>query len=207
MTSTYLKTSLPTALESSKLLLLLARRAHSGAYTPEDGQSPYHLLVQWLEHVESHAEEVGLDWDETELERARLQKVEEEREKERERLVEEGARVGGKLMRIDGPMKVLSPADIALQTSSAGGKGKGKPPPKEKKEYKEEEDPSSTSRMDVERIVLEDGLGVYKDQAGRLWTGLATYWIKRGEFERVRSPVLPSFLSSPLFLSSVLSEI
>ena len=30
-------------------------------------------------------------------------------------------------------------------------------------------------------------LAVYKDQAGRLWTGLATYWIKRGEFDRAQA--------------------
>ena len=32
--------------------------------------------------------------------------------------------------------------------------------------------------------VQKDGLEVYKDQAGQLWTGLATYWIKQEEFDR-----------------------
>ena len=182
LTATYLKTALPQPLESSKLQLLLARRAAAGTYTPEDGQSAYHLLVQWLEGVEANAEEVGLDWDETVAERARLEQVEKDKEAEKSRIASEGARVEGKLMRIDGPMKVLSEADIAAQ---AAGKG-SKKAVKEAAPYVEEEDPSSTRRLDVEKIVLEDGLGTYKDQAGRLWTGLATYWIKRGEFERVR---------------------
>jgi pre-mRNA-splicing factor SYF1 len=181
MTATYLKTALPQPLESSKLQLLLARRATAGTYTPEDGQSAYHLLVQWLEGVEANAEEVGLDWDETVAERARLEQIVKDKEAEQARVASEGARVEGKLMRIDGPMKVLSEADVAAQLAKGGKKAT-----KEQAPYVEEEDPSSTRRLDVEKIVLKDGLGTYKDQAGRLWTGLATYWIKRGEFERVR---------------------
>lgn len=43
--------------------------------------------------------------------------------------------------------------------------------------------------MNIERIIQKDGLDVYKDQSGRLWTGLATYsyWIQRGEFGRAKS--------------------
>lgn len=53
--------------------------------------------------------------------------------------------------------------------------------------YDEDEDPLSPRKLNIERIVHKDGLEVYKDQAGRLWTGLATYWIKRGEFDRAIS--------------------
>ena len=35
-------------------------------------------------------------------------------------------------------------------------------------------------------IIQKDGLDRFADQSGRLWTGLATYWIKRGEFEVAR---------------------
>jgi len=51
----------------------------------------------------------------------------------------------------------------------------------------DDEDPASTRRLNIERIVHNDGLAVYKDQSGRLWTGLATYWIKRGEFDRAKT--------------------
>jgi pre-mRNA-splicing factor SYF1 len=53
--------------------------------------------------------------------------------------------------------------------------------------YDEDEDPSSPRKLNIEHIVLRDGLNVYKDQAGRLWTGLATYWIKRAEFDRAKA--------------------
>ena len=49
--------------------------------------------------------------------------------------------------------------------------------------YNEDKDPDSDQKLNVEKIVYKDGLEVYKDQAGRLWTGLATYWIKQGEFD------------------------
>ncbi|TIB61632.1 hypothetical protein E3P78_02697 [Wallemia ichthyophaga] len=47
-------------------------------------------------------------------------------------------------------------------------------------------DPSNDQKLDVDYLVRKDGLSIYKDQAGRLWTGLATYWIRRGEFEKAR---------------------
>jgi pre-mRNA-splicing factor SYF1 len=41
-----------------------------------------------------------------------------------------------------------------------------------------EEDPVNPKKLNTENIIQKDGLEVYKVQAGRLWTGLATYWIK-----------------------------
>jgi pre-mRNA-splicing factor SYF1 len=52
--------------------------------------------------------------------------------------------------------------------------------------YDEDEDPACAKKLNIEQIIHKDGLTVYKDQAGRLWAGLATYWIKRGEFDRAR---------------------
>ncbi|PKI84908.1 Syf1p [Malassezia vespertilionis] len=43
-----------------------------------------------------------------------------------------------------------------------------------------------TTRLPVHRIVLQDGLARFPDQAGRLWTGLATYYIKRGDLDTAR---------------------
>ena len=42
-------------------------------------------------------------------------------------------------------------------------------------------------RLPVRRIVMEDGLAQYADQAGRLWTGLATYYIKRGDLDTAQA--------------------
>ncbi|GAA6062979.1 hypothetical protein JCM10212_005802 [Sporobolomyces blumeae] len=47
-------------------------------------------------------------------------------------------------------------------------------------------DPTSDSHLDVDSLLRTHGLDLYPDQAGRLWTGLATYWIKRGEFDLAR---------------------
>lgn len=52
--------------------------------------------------------------------------------------------------------------------------------------YDQDEDPTSPRKLNIEHIIHKDGLKVYKDQAGRLWTGLATYWIKRTEFDRAK---------------------
>ena len=99
---------------------------------------------------------------------------------------EEPASVEGRLMRIAGP-----PVPMANQMGQmvkpqqlANGKTSKTAAPIEVEVYDEDTDPSSSRLLDVEGIVHRDGLATYKDQAGRLWTGLATYWIKRGEFER-----------------------
>jgi pre-mRNA-splicing factor SYF1 len=44
----------------------------------------------------------------------------------------------------------------------------------------------SPRKLNIEKIIHKDGLAVYKDQAGQLWTGLAKYWIKQGEFDRAK---------------------
>ncbi|KAL7413210.1 hypothetical protein BDY24DRAFT_389307 [Mrakia frigida] len=184
LTPVYLKTNLPLPLESSKLLLALARRAQQGTYAPAEGESPYQLFVNWLEAVEGSAEDVGMDWEETEEKRAAESKVEEGKQAKEEKKTEDAASVGGKLIRFDGPMKPLEAkkaAEAKAKAANAAGAGRREP-----EVYDEDEDPSSLRKLDVEAIVLKDGLKVYKDQAGRLWTGLATYWIKRGEFERAK---------------------
>ena len=132
-------------LEAAKLCLSLARKAARGEYTSPEGKSPYQLLMDWLDIVEKHAEEVGLNVGETEASNAVLKD------------------------KSDPPNGNPFP------------NGPASPP------YDEDEDPSSSRRLNVEHIIRKDGLGVYKDQAGRLWTGLATYWIKRAEFDRAKA--------------------
>jgi pre-mRNA-splicing factor SYF1 len=43
----------------------------------------------------------------------------------------------------------------------------------------------SNTGIDVEKIV-RSGIDRFADQRGKLWVGLATYWITRGRFERAR---------------------
>ncbi|KAI0080615.1 spliceosome complex protein [Panus rudis PR-1116 ss-1] len=157
----------PRPLEAAKLLLSLARKAARGEYTSPEGKSPYQLLCDWLEVVEQYAEEVGMDVDQTIDSHAAIAKAEDEQKEVAEQQADP-ASVGGKLIRFAGP-------PVAVDSE-------GKPLPA----YDEDEDPLSPRKLNIERIIEKDGLEVYKDQAGRLWTGLATYWIKRAEFDRAK---------------------
>lgn len=157
--------SAPRPLEAAKLLLSLARKASRGRYTSPEGKSPYQLLGDWIDVVEKFAEEVGLDVEET-IESNKTAAEEEAEAAERIDVVHEPVSVDGQLIRFAG-------AAVPV-----GSDGKGIHP------YDEDEDPTSPRRLNIEKIIQKDGLAVYKDQAGRLWTGLATYWINRGEFGR-----------------------
>ncbi|KAJ3802386.1 hypothetical protein GGU11DRAFT_9056 [Lentinula aff. detonsa] len=153
-------------LEAAKLLLSLARKAAKGEYQSPEGKSPYQLLEDWIDVVEKFSDEVGLDVDDTVQSNAEAAQAE---AKDTEDKVDtEPASVDGKLVRIAGPAVSLD-AD-----------GKLLPP------YDEDTDFQSPRKLNIEQIIHKDGFSVYKDQAGRLWTGLATYWIKRGEFDRAK---------------------
>lgn len=157
----------PRPLEAAKLLLSLARKAARGEYTSPEGKSPYQLLGDFLDVVEQHAEEVGMDVDDTVKSHEAHARAEEEQAVST--VPTEPASVNGQLIRFAGPaVAVTSDGTTPL-------------PP-----YDEDEDPINLRKLNIERIVRNDGLDVYKDQAGRLWTGLATYWIKRGEFDRAK---------------------
>ncbi|EJD05741.1 spliceosome complex protein [Fomitiporia mediterranea MF3/22] len=158
----------PRPLEAAKLLLALARKAATGEYTSPEGKSPYQLLGEWLDVIEQYPEEVGVSVEQTVTNEKDKEKAAAEAA-EAEKASQEPASVDGRLIRFAGP-------PVAV-----GKDGK------ELRPYDEDEDPTSSRRLDVERIIRTDGLEVYKDQAGRLWTGLATYWIKRGEFDRAKT--------------------
>lgn len=96
----------------------------------------------------------------------------------------EPASINGRLMRIAGPPVPVSGEKVKM-AKPLNLKAKSKRPEVEELPYDEDTDAGNPRLLDVEGIVERDGLSVYKDQAGRLWTGLATYWIKRGEFDRV----------------------
>lgn len=149
----------PRPLEAAKLLLRLSRKAARGEYISSEGKSPYQLLGDLLDVVEAHAEQVGLGIEEVGSAEADEESAGEDAQQQQN---------GSGLIRFAGPPTAVS-AD-------------GKPAPV----YDEDEDPNSPRRLDVEKIIRKDGLAVYKDQAGRLWTGLAMYWIKRAEFERAK---------------------
>ncbi|KAF4615495.1 hypothetical protein D9613_002905 [Agrocybe pediades] len=156
--------SAPRPLEAAKLLLSLARKAAKGQYTSPEAKSPYQLLEDWIEVVEKFPEEVGLDVDDTDTSNEAIAKADADAEAAKA----EASSNNGSLVRMAGP-----PIPVTAD---------GKPTAP----YSEDEDPSSLRKLNIEDIIEKDGLQVYKDQAGRLWTGLATYWIKRGEFDRAK---------------------
>ena len=157
----------PRPLEAAKLLLSLARKAAKGEYTSPEGKSPYQLLGDWLEVAEQYADEVGLDVDDTIADNAAHAKADEDAQSTPKQS-SEPAKADGKLIRFAGPAVAVDSDGNALPS------------------YDADEDPTSPKKLNVDRIVKKDGLTVYKDQAGRLWTGLATYWIKRGEFDQAK---------------------
>jgi pre-mRNA-splicing factor SYF1 len=156
----------PRPLEAAKLLLSLARKSARGEYTSPEGKSPYQLLGEFLDVVEAHAEDVGIDVEETIAAEKAADAEEAAAAAKGDAPATEQASVKGQLIRFDGP------------PTNVGTDGKSAAP------YDEDEDPLSSRKLNIERIVAADGLAVYKDQAGRLWTGLATYWLKRAEFAR-----------------------
>jgi pre-mRNA-splicing factor SYF1 len=151
----------PRPLEAAKLLLRLSRKAARGEFVSSEGKSPYQLLGDLLDVVEAHAEDVGLGIEEL----ASSIEVDEQSE---EKDPQQQQQNDTSLIRFAGPPTAVG-AD-------------GKPAPV----YDEDEDPDSPRKLNIEKLVRKDGLDVYKDQAGQLWTGLATYWIKRGEFDRAK---------------------
>ncbi|ORY88655.1 spliceosome complex protein [Leucosporidium creatinivorum] len=163
-----LSLSPPRPLEAAKLLLNLSRRAAAGTYKSPEGKSAYHLLGEWLEVCEKFPEETGVDEEETAKLRA-------QREKDDKEKAEKAAAEG------DANKTAVVPATRGGTRPTPAGKPSTSASP-----YDASEDPLSPTLLDVEGIVRTEGLAVYKDQAGRLWTGLATYWIKRGEFALAR---------------------
>ncbi|KAK0546432.1 pre-mRNA-splicing factor syf1 [Tilletia horrida] len=74
---------------------------------------------------------------------------------------------------------VQFPEDIGLEPEE-------EPTDATQRNLDQEVSPLDPHRLPMSLIVRADGLERYPDQAGRLWTGLATYWIKRGELDQAK---------------------
>ncbi|KEI41587.1 uncharacterized protein L969DRAFT_45779 [Mixia osmundae IAM 14324] len=154
------------SLEAAKLLLSLSRRAAKGQYKSPEVKSSYDLLGQFLEVCVNHADEVGLD----EADATAIASTESAGGAARHMLAQGNAAAAehdtatnGTAMQVDGDQPVNG---LAV--------------------YDADVDPASVSKLDVEAIVRHDGLAAYKDQAGTLWAGLATYWIRKGDLDHAR---------------------
>ena len=177
-------------LEAAKLLLKLSRLSSEGKYKGPNGKSPYQLLVDWLQIVETYPEDVGITEEEAkglmENRVLRAQREEAElnkRQAEDEEAVQTNGNSSGSLIRFAGPPMNTHTHSIEGQKRLDQRIAGNDAAMREAEEYLDATDPK---RIDVEELIRRDGLAIYKDQAGRLWTGLATYWIKRGEFDKAR---------------------
>ncbi|GAA5898095.1 mRNA splicing protein SYF1 [Sporobolomyces salmoneus] len=151
----------PQPLEAAKRLLVLAHQTQSGETKNSDGKSAYQLLGEFLNVVEKFPEQVGVEEEESRKLRTQREKFEQVQEAQEK---EQAQANGGKKQ---------------PQPQARGGP---LPPPLDASIL----DPTSPQLLDVDSLLRTQGLSIYPDQAGRLWTGLATYWIKRGEFQLAR---------------------
>jgi pre-mRNA-splicing factor SYF1 len=154
----------PRPLEAAKRLLELSHKVQTGEFKHATGtagevKSAYQLLVEWLEVCEKYPEEIGLDAEESQRNRNEREKV----EAATDAAEDAGKKAQAAAAAATNNKEVVSPALPAAVT-----------------------DATSSEHLDVDSLVRTHGLAVYPDQAGRLWTGLATYWIKRGEFALAR---------------------
>jgi pre-mRNA-splicing factor SYF1 len=161
-------------LEAAKLMLRLTRLASDGKYKSPNGKGPYNLLIDWLEIVEKYAEDIGISDEEA-------QELKQEYEQQQTGQASGNANdsTADGLMRFAGPPTIVDAQHRADERAAGELEAR-----REAEEYMDSTDPK---RLDVEDIIRRDGLAIYKDQAGRLWNGLATYWIKMGDFDKARS--------------------
>ncbi|KAI9617353.1 hypothetical protein H4Q26_013225 [Puccinia striiformis f. sp. tritici PST-130] len=173
-----------TALVAAKLLLGLVRKARKGKYKSPDGKSPYQLLLDFMELCEKFPTQVGISLKETLRRRERVKLAV---TKDTETTLVESKDSDNKELATPGPFNGLIRMAGAPVPVNATLPRSGREKPEENTEaYDPDVDPANPSKLDIDLIVESEGLSVYKDQLGLLFTNLATYWIKRVEFDHAR---------------------
>lgn len=170
------------ALVAAKLLLGLVRKARKGKYKSPDGKSPYQLLLDFMELCEKFPLQIGISLKET---IRRRQKSTALHNQPHEELVKNQSQLENPppfngLIRMAG-------APIPYNSQNPPPQTGGKPKNDNVTEaYDPDVDSSNPSKLDIDRIVEVEGFDIYKDQLGLIYTNLATYWIKRTEFDKAR---------------------
>ncbi|PLW13792.1 hypothetical protein PCANC_19535 [Puccinia coronata f. sp. avenae] len=178
------KVSYPSkALIAAKLLLGLVRKSRKGKYKSPDGKSPYQLLLDFMELCEKFPSKVGISLKET---------IRRRQASSQKNANGSTAADGNQDINKDGTHDTPAPfnglirmvgAPVPINPRSTREKMKEDDMPEA---YDPDIDPSNSSKLDIERIIELEGLNVYKDQTGLIFTNLATYWIKRTEFEKAK---------------------
>lgn len=147
-----------SALRAAKLLLKLSLQAAAGEYKSPEGKSAFHLLTQFLAAAERFPDEIGLDLED--VPSTSLKPLDADADED----------MGDALRQANGTNGKHAAQQDALS-----------------EELKAVLDVDNVTKLDVERVVRLHGIKPYPDQAGKLYVGLATFWIKKGEFAHVRS--------------------
>ncbi|KAA1067564.1 pre-mRNA-splicing factor syf1 [Puccinia graminis f. sp. tritici] len=167
------------ALVAAKLLLGLVRKARRGKYKSPDGKSPYQLLLDFIELCDKFPSQVGISLKETLRRRQKPSSQHPNTTIDHQDSIKD-ATSGETPAPFNGLIRIAG-APVPLHPSSTRDKIS-----QEAEAYDPDTDPANPSKLDIEQIVEMEGLSVYKDQIGLIFTNLATYWIKRAEFDRAK---------------------
>lgn len=163
----------PRPLRASKYLLAMIDRMQSGKWTSTEGKSVFQLITDWLELINEYAEEVGMDVE-----------AEQEWKKNQQKETEQSATSEATEKPADGPLIRFEGAPVPIEQFKAASKTSGQSDtflfPREFTS------PSWPTLLPVSHIV-HMFLKLFSDQAGHLYTSLATYYIKLGDFATATS--------------------
>lgn len=175
------------ALIAAKLLLGLVRKARKGKYKSPDGKSPYQMLIDFLELCEKFPNQIGISLRSTERYKARLEAIDRSGENLSHSVTNGSDSHPGPTdepLPFNGLIRMAGPA-VPLNGKSQASRSNLKASDQTEL-YDPDTDPSVSRKLNVDQIVETEGLGVYKDQLGLIYTNLATYWIKKTEFEKAK---------------------
>lgn len=170
------------ALIAAKLLLGLVRKARKGKYKSPDGKSPYQMLIEFMELCERFPNQIGISLKT--MERMRLQASEATVTDESSKATNDSSAPQPP----DGSEQFQGLVRFAGPPTAVHGKG-SRPDPRlvdQTEAYDPNTDPSNPQKLDIEKIIELEGFSVYKDQLGLIYSNLATYWIKKTEFEKAK---------------------
>lgn len=177
--------TIPRPLEAAKHLLQLAIGAREGTYTSPEGKSGYQLLVEWMNVCEKYAEEVGIDLEESEKRKAERLAHELAAAKDKAAVVVGGEEeVNDAVIGKGKGVELLRLGALTTNGSKAAAAVAGSTP--STTAVTNPIDPISPTQLDVSHLLNIHGILHYPDQSGPLYTSLATYWIKRAEFDHAR---------------------
>lgn len=176
-------------LEAAKRVLGLARRAALGEYVSPNGKAAHQLFLDWMELATKHADAVGMDLSEEEEQRVRRHipllgvdfvdksplPIHQTETGDDNNLPPIPNRFGVPEKDGSGSVQLIAQARNKDKLSESEAR-------KVSSLWAGDADPANPMRQPIGLLILAEGVPRFVDQAGRLWTGLATYYLTRSEF-------------------------